>query len=258
MANTRAWRLRVDAIERRLGGGLFRRALGATRAPAPGVTREPDLDHEALLVVLDPAVRHTRVAGRRAARLVRPLLEARLRIRREGCSSRHEQIDEEAARERHDRVDARVEVDRRHERLEHVGEDAILVGAAGLALGATEACVRADAELARRPRQRARVDDRRPRAREVAFAPRRMGLVEQPRDSEVEHRVAEEFEPLVAAAPIDLVRIRGMRQRGREQCRIGEAMPERGLDRGARLVGARLAHVAAASIQPPPSTRSPA
>ena len=57
--------------------------------PAPaGLAAEPDLDHEARLVVLDAAVRHRAVARRRAAIGVRPLLEARLRIGRERIASR--------------------------------------------------------------------------------------------------------------------------------------------------------------------------
>src|SRR5262249_27437380 len=96
------------------------------------------------------------------------------------------------------------------------------------------------------------------RAREIALAPRRVRLVEEPRDGEVEHGVAEELEPLVAAAPVDLVRVRRVRERRVEQRTVREAVRERGLDGGARLVGARLAHVAAPSIPPPPSTASPA
>ena len=92
----------------------------------------------------------------------------------------------------------------------------------------------ADAQFARAARQHPRVHERGARAREVALAPARMRVVEQSRDGEIEHRVAEELEPLVAARAVELVRVRGMRERDVEQSGIGEVMAERLLELRAR------------------------
>ena len=89
--------------------------------------------------------------------------------------------------------------------------------------------------------------------------------VERLADHEIEHRVAEELEPLVAAIAARLVRVRGVRERDEHALAIAEFVAQRAgehvdrIGRGRRAdrrVAAR-AHAAAPAIQPPPSTTSP-
>ncbi len=82
-----------------------------------------------------------------------------------------------------------------------------------------------------------------------------MRLVEELGDHQVEDRVAQELEPLVAAPGARLVGMRGMRERRLEKALVCKAMADGGLERAP--VTCLEAHGRASAIQPPPSTSSP-
>src|SRR5262249_34122171 len=122
------------ARERALRGAPLRAPLRAARPGAPDLIGDPDLPREARGVVAEPAVGRGAVAGRAAEAGVRPLLEGRLRVA-PGRARRRSRA-EGAPRERDRRRDPSVQVDGAEHRLEAVGEDRVLVGAARAALGA--------------------------------------------------------------------------------------------------------------------------
>lgn len=190
-----------------------------------------------------------------------PLGEARLGIAGAERVARGQGGSELAPHEREDGLQAAVQVDRAEHRLEEVGEDALLAGAAAALLAPAEARVLAELELARALGEGDAVHERRARAREVALRPVRVGLVEEAGDGEPEHRVPQELEPLVAVPLPLLVGAGRVRERGAEQLRIGEAMAEPCLDRAQRRTERVLrrggAQASGPAIQPPPSTRSP-
>ena len=83
--------------------------------------------------------------------------------------------------------------------------------------------------------------------------------VERVRDHEIEHRVAEELEPLVAAAAVHLVGPRRVRERGARERGVAEDVAEHLVDATARRSARHAALTTSDSaIQPPPSTTSPA
>ena len=86
-----------------------------------------------------------------------------------GGDERAEARDDEAARG----LDAAVEIDRGDQRLEAVGENRVLLPAAGLLLAAAEQHEPAEVDLLGQPRQRRRRDDAGLDLRLVALAVRR-------------------------------------------------------------------------------------
>ena len=119
------------------------------------------------------------------------------------------------------RRDPAVEVDRAEQRLERVGEDRAATEAAALQLTAAEPQLLAEPQPARDRGQRAAAHQRRPVAAQVALVGVRVLAKQQHRDGEVEHRVAEELEPLVVALAGAAVRERRVEQR-----RVAESVPE--------------------------------
>src|SRR5262245_8125431 len=83
-------------------------------------------------------------------------------------------------------IDAAVEIDRRDERLEAVGEDRVLAAPAGLLLAAPEQHVPSEIDVTGEPRERRRGDDARFHFRFVAFAVRRESGEQQIGDHEAE------------------------------------------------------------------------
>ncbi len=86
--------------------------------------------------------------------------------------------------------------------------------------------------------QRVLLDQVGPHARQVAFGQSRQAHVEQVRDRQVQHRVAEKFQALVVVG-----REAAMRERELQQPRIGEGVLEARLQRdeaALHLLGARV------------------
>jgi hypothetical protein len=78
-------------------------------------------------------------------------------------------------------------------------------------------------------------DEVRAYAREVTLVAAGEAIEEQRRDREVQHRVAEELEPLVVLGAVAAVR-----ERAHEQARLREAVPEPRLQRDEAGIGAHV------------------
>ena len=133
-------------------------------------------------------------------------------------------------------LDAAVEIDRRDERLEAVGENRVLLPAAGLLFSAPEQHVAAEIDFFGQPRERRRRDDAGLHLRLVALAVGREPREQQIGDDEAEHGVAEELERLVVddAAGGVLVRARSVRQRVLEQAEVAELVVDAFFERAER------------------------
>ena len=94
-------------------------------------------------------------------------------------------------------VEAGVEVHGADDRLGAVGEDGVLVGAAGCGLAAPEPDSRTELDPTGGIGEGAGVDQRGPTLGEHAFGQRRVGVVEPLGDGELQHGIAEELETLV-------------------------------------------------------------
>ena len=92
---------------------------------------------------------------------------------------------------------AGVEIDRRDDRLERIGQDRIAAEAAALELAGAQVQRIAELDVARDRGQRRAVDQRGAQARHLAFVGARVLLEEELGDDQVDQRVAEEFEPFV-------------------------------------------------------------
>src|SRR5262245_41330155 len=126
---------------------------------------------------------------------LQPLLQRRLPVLGErgirglvaaGGNERTEARRDELAR----RVDASVEVDRRDERLEAVGENGVFVTASRLFFSTPEQHVAAELDVLREARQRGGRDDAGLDLRLVSLVVRRKARKEHVRDGEPENRVA--------------------------------------------------------------------
>ena len=131
-------------------------------------------------------------------------------------------------------VEAAVEEGGADQRLERVGQDrrALRAAAAGFALGQAQ-------HLRQAERQRGAVQavlahQVGAHARQVAFVRAGEALVQQRRDGQVQHRVAEELEPLVVVGAEAAVRQRARQQRGLRKA-MAQALLQ-GVERGLRCM----------------------
>ena len=83
-----------------------------------------------------------------------------------------------------------------------------------------------------------------------------MRLVEELRDGQIQHRVAQEFETLVASATVELVRLGRVGERGLQQTRVLEDEAEAFEEPVVGRTG-QMAHAIGPAIHPPPRTTSP-
>ena len=107
---------------------------------------------------------------------------------------------------------AGIEVDRRDDGFERVGENRVAAKAAALELAGSEVQQIAELGITRDRRQRAAVDERGAKAGHLAFVGAWMLLEDQLGDDQVDQRIAEELEPFVV-----VMARAAMRQRLREQ-----------------------------------------
>ena len=128
--------------------------------------------------------------------------------------------------------EAAVEIQRAAQRLEGVREDGLAAEAAGLELARAQQQQFAELHRLRDLGQRLLAHEARAQARQVAFARDREFAVQAFGQQQVEHRVAEELEPLVVGAFGAAMRERDDEQRavarriaqpGGEQCPPGWA-----------------------------------
>src|SRR3954451_3778728 len=198
---------------RRLLLGFLLAAAGAAAVGPAG-----DVHHggEHLLVVgpglADGVVGHAQRRGRRQ------LLQAGLPVEAgaQGGGLLDQGV-EEPVHEPGGLVEPEVEVDRAQERLEGVGEDRVLVVAAGRLLAAAQPHEGPEPELAADLRQSAHVDHGGPQLGQLTL--RQLGVVAEKRvgDDQAEHGVAEELQPLVGGQPAVLVGVGPVGQRAVEQ-----------------------------------------
>ena len=99
------------------------------------------------------------------------------------------------------RVESAVDEHGAEHGLERVGEDRRPVGAAALLLAFAQPDFAAQSQSAARRAPARPVDQRRAHARQVTFGKCGKTLVERHADHAVQHRVADEFEPLVVRLP---------------------------------------------------------
>ena len=133
------------------------------------------------------------------------------------------------------------EVDRADQRLERVGEDRVLVAAAGGLLAAAEQQVRADAAVAEPAGdagQRGHVDHGGTQLGQLALGEVGLAAVELVGDDQAEHRVAQELQALVGGQAAVLVRERPVGQRQAEQA-VGQGDAEGVVQPGGRPLGVR-------------------
>ena len=145
-------------------------------------------------------------------------------------------------------VQAAAQVHRADQRLERVGEDRVLLAAAGGLLAAAQQQVRADAALAQPPGdpgQRGHVDHGGTQLGQLALGEVGLAAVELVGDDQPEHRVAQELQALVGRQAAVLVR----------EGPVGQRQPEQPV-RAARRRGRRAASAAAwsACACPPGAT----
>src|SRR4051794_6147354 len=203
----------------RLGGFLLGGLLGAAAAGAVHGAGVGDGSGESLGVVGAGVL--DQVAGGTESPGSAQFLEAGLPVQAGAAGGRFgQQRVEQAVHERSGRVQATTEVHRPDQRLEGVGEDRVLLPAAGRLLPTAQEQVRADAavtEPARDLGEGRHVDHRRPQLRQLALGEVRLAAVELVGDDQAEHRVAQELQALVGGQAAVLVRERPVGQRQTEQ-----------------------------------------
>ena len=110
------------------------------------------------------------------------------------------------------RVEAAIEKDGAEHRFERIGDDRRAVSATALLLAFAEAQRGAQIERPREPRERVALDEMGADPRQVAFGYLREAVIEKESDHAVQHRVADEFEPLVVNGAVAAVRQRLVQQ----------------------------------------------
>ena len=219
-ATSTAWRRRRGRRQARLGGLLLGRLLGpAGAAPVHGAG-EDDGGGERLrvvgAVVLDLVARGRRARARRRA----PGGWSSSPGRRRGWRPRPASGRTAGARAPPAASRPQPRWIAPMQRLEGVGEDRVLVPAAGGLLAAAEQQVRADAAVAEPPRdpgERAHVDHRGAQLGQLPLGQVGLAAVERVGDDQAEHRVAQELQALVGGQAAVLVRVRAVGQREPEQ-----------------------------------------
>ena len=129
-----------------------------------------------------------------------------------------------------------VEIQRAAQRLEGIRENGLAAESAGLELARTQQQQLAELHRLRDLRQRLLAHQPRAQARQVAFAGRGKLAIQPLGQQQVEHRVAEEFEPLVVG-PFGAA----MRERDDEQRAIARRIAQPGGERF-RLAGRHQPH----------------
>ena len=138
---------------------------------------------------------------------------------------RHDGLAEQARDQRLRRLEAAVDADRADQRLDRVGQDRRprRAAAARLALGQLQRL--GQAQHQRDLVQAVLAHEVGAHAREVAFVGAGEAVEQQPRDGQVQHRVAQELEALVVVGAEAAVRERALEQRA-----LGELVAEPLLD----------------------------
>ena len=140
--------------------------------------------------------------------------------------------------------------------LEETRENGILVGPTPAPLRGAEPNVVTEVQAARLGGELRGVDQRGARPGEIALRPLRVRLVEEPRDGQIQHRVAQELETLVPWAAVALVGMGRVGERGLEEFLVLEDEAEALEKTGVGRTGV-VAHGTGPAIHPPPRTTSP-
>ena len=174
-----------------------RRRLGplATTLQAERIDGATYLEH---LIVRLARSRFDRIAGQRQAAGLQCFLQTGLGIfqfrrARQPVEPRHEQPFDHLRGS----VEAAVQVDRAEQRFERVGQDRFAAEAAGFQLARAEPQLLAELDLGSDDGERLATDQARAEARQLALVGGAELAEHQHGDDAVEHRVAEELQPLV-------------------------------------------------------------
>src|SRR5256885_2257050 len=126
------------------------------------------------------------------------------------------------------RVVTRIEEDGAEHRLERVGEQRLEVPASSFRDALAEVEVAAEVELLGKLGQRVGVDHRRTRLRQLAFGGARVMLVQILGADQLQHRVAEVFEPFVVARRDGwiFIRERAVRDSLEKEARVAKVDPD--------------------------------
>jgi hypothetical protein len=175
---------------------------------------------------------HQLVAGGDPALGLQPFLQLALRIQLR--SDRLERRTGDGLTKRTRGVETALQEDGGDQRLDRVGEHVRGVAQAGRFGTATQAQRFGEIVLAGPMRERFGADQLRAHAREHAFVRIRLAHEQQLTDTEPEHRVTQELQPLVVGEVGALVRVAGMRQRFFQTRNVG-GEPNEGRDAFALL-----------------------
>src|SRR5829696_3480849 len=221
-------RLALQPFPRDLCCRLFGRLLRTPFARAVLLVAEEHRGEEPLGVI-GPFVTHL-VAGQLVASSGCELLQPRLVVLPAGP---RRLLADTALEQREDELggglEAAVEVHRGDDRLHCVGEDRRLGPPTGRVLALAQAQGRAETELLRDVGERLGTDHRRAELGQLALGELRVLLVREAGDHESEHRVAEEFEPLVGLLDALLGAVRTVSERAVEEIVVDERPAQREL-----------------------------
>src|SRR5262245_51626011 len=218
--------------------------------------------HAEALAVPRPLLFHDHVVGHRVAARLQALLQRALVIG--AAAGRLLQVARElVAHEAMRLLDPAVKVERGDHGLVGVGPERLLLAASAALLAAAQQQELGQPQLAGALRQALRRHQQRPRLALGALVALGLAPVQQVRDHEAEHRIAQELERLVVAqlARGVLVGAAGVRERAVEQADVLEAVAEpvfQGPEQGLALRGHRSRESSALSYttRPPTSVRS--
>jgi hypothetical protein len=211
------------------GGG--RRLLASAARAADAAFAKTQLGHFALDIE-SLLVRGAQCGGHAVHRqlhfvTLQPFLQFGLRILGRGF---HARVDfHRLVQPVHQRLGggkAGVEVDRADQRLERIGQDRRPVRAAGAGLALAQLEQRRQRQPHSQAVQGVLLDQVGPHARQVALGQGRQADVQQVRNRQVQHRVAEKLQALVVVG-----RKAAVRERELEQPRVGEGVLETRLQR---------------------------
>jgi len=214
--------------------------------------------------MIGAALRLQRVFGRAQTLRLQNLLQRRLMIAHglaaleSAVEPLRRGVDHRAPHKGTRRLEARVQVDGRHHRLEAVGHQHGLGPAAVALLPAPEPQILPQPQQAGDRPEVPAADQRCAQPRQVPLFEVREGLVEGLGDQQPENRVPQKLQPLVVRrAGSRLKRKRTVRHCLLEQRAIAECMPQRALKRIQRAVAHRSGSPPVSSLDGPGSRRHP-
>src|SRR5512137_66027 len=201
--------------------------LGFLLAPADAAAKElaPDheLDRELLVVVRAGLGRHA-VVRKDLEALLAKFLERGLMVDRAAGPGLDDGFAEEAGDEIAGLRKAAIQVEGGHKRLKAVGEQGVLVPAAGLLFAPAHQQIFAEEDRAGHCREGRLAYDGRPEAGKLAFRSAGLGVHDKLAYDEVEDGVPQEFHPLVVLGQAVLVGVGSVGKRALQQSGITESV----------------------------------